>query len=408
MHNGLSTLVSAPPTISGCSGAAQRATTQALTCPLIAPYGGSLVNLLVPPEAYEEVKSYASQLPSIQLSERVLCDLELLVTGAFSPLDRFMGKEDHQRVVHDMRLTSDHLFPIPVTLPVQPDPAIRLDQDIALRDAKNNLLAVMTIAEIYVWDYTEVASKVFGTLDMQHPVVAEMRRWGPLHLSGQLRVLQLPQHYDFRALRLTPRQARRRLAAAGFHNVVAFQTRNPLHRLHAELTKRAVAEVDGMLLLQPVVGLAKPDDVDHVARVRTYKALATRYYDPNRLVLSLLPLAMRMAGPREALWHALIQRNYGANYLIVGRDHAGAGVDATGKPFYGPYVAQELLGQFSAELGVGVVPFQELVYLPDEDRYEEVARVPSQTRAASMSGKQIGATFLNQGAYSQSGSRVPR
>jgi sulfate adenylyltransferase len=353
--------------------------------------------LLVPPEAYDEVKSYASQLPSIQLSERVVCDLELLVTGAFSPLDRFMGEEDYQRVVHDMRLTSDHLFPIPVTLPVQPGPAIRLDQDIALRDAKNNLLAVMTIAEIYAWDYTEVASKVFGTLDMQHPLVAEMRRWGPLHLSGQLRVLQLPQHYDFRALRLTPRQARRRLAAAGFHNVVAFQTRNPLHRVHAELTKRAVAEVDGMLLLQPVVGLAKPGDVDHVTRVRAYKALATRDYDPKRLVLSLLPLAMRMAGPREALWHALIQRNYGANYLIVGRDHAGPGVDSTGKPFYGPYVAQEFLGQFSAELGVGVVPFHELLYLPDEDRYEEVARVPSQTHTASMSGTQVREKFLHQG-----------
>jgi sulfate adenylyltransferase len=327
----------------------------------------------------------------------VVCDLELLATGAFSPLDRFMGQEDYQRVVHDMRLTSDHLFPIPVTLPVQPGPAIRLDRDIALRDAKNNLLAVMTIAEIYTWDYTEVASKVFGTLDMQHPVVAEMRRWGPLHLSGQLRILQLPQHYDFRALRLTPRQARRRLAAAGFHNVVAFQTRNPLHRVHEELTKRALVEVDGMLLLQPVVGLARPGDVDYFTRVRAYKALATRYYDPNRLVLSLLPVAMRMAGPREALWHALIQRNYGANYLIVGRDHAGPGVDSTGKPFYGPYVAQEFLGQFSTELGVGVVPFQELVYLPDEDRYEEVARVPSRTRTASMSGTQVREKFLHQG-----------
>jgi sulfate adenylyltransferase len=208
MHNGLSTLVATPPILRGSRGAALREMTQALAGPLISPCGGSLINLLVPSEAHDEVKAYASALPSLQLSERAVCDLELLATGAFSPLDRFMGKEDHQRVVHDMRLTSDHLFPIPVTLPVQPDPAIRLDQDIALRDAKNNLLAVMTIAEIYVWDYTEVASKVFGTLDMQHPVVAEMRRWGPLHLSGQLRVLQLPQHYDFRALRLTPRQAR--------------------------------------------------------------------------------------------------------------------------------------------------------------------------------------------------------
>jgi sulfate adenylyltransferase len=397
MHNGLSTLLSTPPILCGRRGAALRETTQALTGPLISPYGGSLVNLLVPPEAHDEVKAYVSELPSLQLSERVVCDLELLATGAFSPLDRFMGQEDYQRVVHDMRLTSDHLFPIPVTLPVQPGPALHLDQDIALRDAKNNLLAVMTIDEIYAWDYTEAACQVFGTLDMRHPLVAEMRRWGPLYLSGQLRLLQLPQHYDFRALRLTPRQARRRLRAAGFQNVVAFQTRNPLHLVHEELTERAVEKVDGMLLLQQVVGLAKPGDVDHFTRVRTYKALATRYDDSSRLVLSLLPLAMRMAGPREALWHALIQRNYGANYLIVGHDHAGPEVDATGKPFYGPYVAQALLGQFSAEVGVGVIPFHELVYLPDEDRYEEVSHVPSQTRTVSISGTQVRAKFLKQG-----------
>jgi sulfate adenylyltransferase len=397
MHNDLPTSASTHLTLGGSIGAVHGATPQAQTSPLISPYGGSLVNLLVPPEAHHEVKSYASQLPSIQLSERAVCDLELLATGAFSPLDRFMGQEDYQRVVHDMRLTSGHLFPIPVTLPVEPGPALRLDRDVALRDARSNLLAVMTINDIYAWDYAEVACKVFGTLDLQHPLVAEMRRWGPLHLSGQLRVLQLPQHYDFRPLRLTPRQTRRRLAASGFQNVVAFQTRNPLHRVHEELTKRAAKEVDGMLLLHPAVGMTKPGDVDHYTRVRAYKALAARYYDPNRMLLSLLPLAMRMAGPREALWHALIRRNYGANYLIVGRDHASPGVDSAGKPFYGPYAAQEILGQFSAELGVGVVAFRELVYLPNEDRYEEVARVPAQACTASISGTQVRKEFLQQG-----------
>jgi sulfate adenylyltransferase len=349
------------------------------------PYGGSLVNLLVPPEAHQEVKSYASQLPSIQLSERAVCDLELLATGAFSPLDRFMGQEDYQQVVHDMRLTSGHLFPIPVTLPVEPNPALRLDRDIALRDARSTLLAVMTIHEVYAWDYTEVACKVFGTLDLRHPLVAEMRRWGPLHLSGPLRVLQLPQHYDFRPLRLTPRQTRRRLVACGFQNVVAFQTHNPLHRVHEELTRRATQEVDGVLLLHPVVGMLKPSAMDHYTRVRAYKALTARYYDPHRMLLSLLPLAMRMAGPREALWHALIRRNYGANYLIVERDHASPGVDSAGKPFYGPYAAQELLSQCSAELGVGVVPFRALVYLPDADRYEEVSGVPAPACTVSTS-----------------------
>lgn len=364
---------------------------------LISPYGGSLVNLLVPDEARAEVKAYASQLSSVQLSERAVCDLELLATGAFSPLDRFMGQEDYQRVLDDMRLSSGHLFSIPVTLAVEAHPYVRLDHDIALRDANYNLLAVMTVDEIYPWDHAEVAHKVFGTLDLRHPLVAEMRRWGKLNLSGRLRVLQLPRHYDFQALRLTPVETRARLAASGYQHVVAFQTRNPLHRVHEELTKRAAEEVGGVLLLHPVVGLTRPGDVDHYTRVRAYKALAARYYDPNRMLLTLLPLAMRMAGPREALWHALIRRNYGANYLIVGRDHAGPGVDATGKPFYGPYDAQDLLRQHSAELGVGMVPFRELVYLPDEGRYEEVSHVPAQARTASISGTQVREEFLHQG-----------
>jgi sulfate adenylyltransferase len=367
------------------------------TSPLIAPYGDSLVNLLVPPEAHDAVKDYASRLPSIQLSERTVCDLELLATGAFSPLNRFMGQQDYQGVLDDMRLRSGHLFSIPVTLPVEPGPAIHLDHDVALRDAKYNLLAVMTIDEVYTWDQAEVARQVFGTLDLQHPLVAEMRRWGSLNLSGPLRVLQRPRHYDFQTLRLTPAQTRQRLATSGFENVVAFQTRNPLHRVHEELTKRAAAEVDGVLLLHPVVGLTKPGDVDHYTRVRAYQALASRYYDPQRMLLALLPLAMRMAGPREALWHALIRRNYGANHLIVGRDHAGPGVDSTGTPFYGPYDAQALLSQYSAELGVGMVPFRELVYLPDDDRYEEISCAPAHARTASISGTQVRKEFLNRG-----------
>ena len=364
---------------------------------LIPPYGGRLIDLRTPPEALEERKAYASRLPSIQLSERAVCDLELLAVGAFSPLDRFMGREDFQRVLDEMRLTSGHIFPIPITLPVEPGPAIRLDQEIALRNAKNELLAIMTIEEIYEWDREEVAQKVFGTQDLRHPLVAEMHSWGPINISGRLEVLQLPPHYDFQDLRLTPAQTRARLEELGRPNVVAFQTRNPLHRVHEELTKRAAEQVDGVLLLHPVVGMTKPGDVDHYTRVRTYKALAQRYYDPNRILLALLPLAMRLAGPREALWHALIRRNYGANYLIVGRDHASPGKDSTGKPFYGPYEAQELVERYSDELGVGVIPFQELVYLPDEGRYEEISKVPPNARTASISGTQVREEYLNGG-----------
>jgi sulfate adenylyltransferase len=276
--------------------------------PLIAPYGGTLVDLMVPAEARDDVKARANQLPSIQLSARSVCDLELLATGAFSPLERFMGHTDQQRVLDEMRLQSGQLFPLPVTLPVEASPALHLDRDIALRDAKNDLLAVITLEEIYPWDLAEVAHKACGTLDPRHPLVAEMHRWGKLNISGPLRVLQLPHHYDFQDLRLTPAQTRARLEGFGYANVVAFQTRNPLHRVHEELTKRAAQEIGGVLLLHPVVGLTKPGDVDHYTRVRAYKALAAGYYDPNRILLALLPLAMRMAGPREALWHALIRR----------------------------------------------------------------------------------------------------
>ena len=364
---------------------------------LIAPYGGHLINLMVHPEAIADLEDAASRLPSLQLSQRSICDLELLATGGFSPLDRFMGQEDYRRVLDEMRLHNGHLFPIPVTLAVDRQADIHLDQTIALRDPKNDILAIMTVEEIYEWDRAEAASKVFGTLDSRHPLVAEMQRWGTLNVSGRLQVLRLPRHYDFQELRLTPAQTRARLETLGYRNIVAFQTRNPLHRAHEELTKRAIQEVNGILLLHPVVGMTKPGDVDHYTRVRTYKALAENYYEPNRIQLALLPLAMRMAGPREALWHAIIRRNYGANYLIVGRDHASPGKDSMGKPFYGPYDAQELVQQYQAELGMGFIPFRELVYIVEDGRYEEVSKLSPDTATANISGTQVREDYLNSG-----------
>lgn len=365
---------------------------------LIRPYGGELKNLFVDPDEAEALKAKAGRLPSIQISERTMCDLELLAVGAFSPLDRFVGERDHNRIVEEMRLESGEVFPIPIPLPVNPSPDIKLGSQIALRSLKNELLAVMTIEEIYEWDRAQVAEKVFGTRDTRHPLVSEMHRWGKLNISGELRVLELPHHFDFKEIRLTPEMARQRLSQMGHANVVAFQTRNPLHRVHEELTKRAIAEVDGVLLLHPVVGVTKPGDVDHYTRVRTYRALASQYYEPDRVLLSLLPLAMRLAGPREALWHAIIRRNYGANHLIVGRGHASPGVDSSGKPFYGPYDAQELVESFSEETGVKAVPFTELVYLPEEDRYEEVSKVADGTRTSSISGTEVREEYLNNGA----------
>ena len=371
--------------------------TTATTVDLIAPYGGKLVDLMAPADALPELKAHASMLPSIQVSERVACDLELLATGAFSPLDRFMGQADYQRVLDEMRLVDGTLFPLPITLPVEPSDDIRVGNEIALRNAKNELLAVMSIEDVYEWDKAEYSQKALGSTDPRHPLTAEMARWGRLNISGKLQVLQIPTHYDYSDIRLTPAQVRERLATFGHQNVVAFQTRNPLHRVHEELTKRAAQSVDGVLLLHPVVGMTKPGDVDHFTRVRTYKALAEHYYDPDRILLSLLPLAMRLAGPREAVWHAIIRRNYGANHLIVGRDHAGPGNDSTGKPFYGPYDAQEMVAQHEAELGVRMVPFLQFVYLPDEDRYEEVNRVPAGTKTADISGTQVRNDYLNAG-----------
>lgn len=356
---------------------------------LIAPYGGSLVDLL---DRSPELHRYASTLPSLQISDRAQCDLELLATGAFSPLDRFLGRADYERVVAGMRLADGTLWPIPVTLPVPRGSELHLDADVALRNARNEILAILTVEEVYEWDREEAAAQVFRTTNRAHPLVAEMDRWGELNVSGRLRVLRLPSAPDFAELRRTPAEVRALLEQRGRANVVAFQTRNPMHRAHEELTRRASEAIDGVLLLHPVVGMTKPGDVDHYTRVRTYKALTENYFAADRVLLSLLPLAMRMAGPREALWHALIRRNYGANHLIVGRDHA-----SPGGSYYGPYDAQELVAAHEEETGVRPLPFHELVYLAGEDRYEEASRVPAGAKTRSLSGTQVRDEYLGRG-----------
>ena len=364
--------------------------------PLISPYGGRLVNLVVDDEERAYLTELSTRLPSIQLSARALCDLELLATGGFSPLERFMGRADYERVLGEMRLRDGMLFPVPVTLPVDARD-VHLDRSVVLRDARNNPLAIMQVEEAYAWDAAEEARAVLGTTDSRHPLVPEMARWGNTYISGPIQVLNLPKAYDFVELRRTPAQVRAALAAMGNSRVVAFQTRNPLHRAHEELTKRAAAGVGGSLLIHPVVGMTKPGDVDHYSRVRIYKALVENYYDPRTTLLSLLPLAMRMAGPREALWHAIIRRNYGATHFIVGRDHAGPGKDSHGRPFYGPYDAQELVRRHADEIGIQMIPFQELVYLEDRGEYVEADRVPSGARVAAISGTQVRSDFLARG-----------
>jgi sulfate adenylyltransferase len=364
---------------------------------LIAPLGGVLINLLEPAEELEGLLGSAANLPRVQLMARNLCDLELLAAGGFSPVDRFLGQADYLRVLEEMRLTSGLPFPLPITLAVNRNQNLKLDAEVALADQFNNLLAIMRVEEIYEWDREAEARLAYGTTDLRHPLVAEMNSWGELNISGELRVIQLPLHYDFKDLRLTPKEVRRRLTDLRRHNVVAFQTRNPLHRAHEELITRAAHQIDGSLLLHPVVGMTRPGDIDHFTRVRSYKALAEHYFDADRMVLALLPLAMRLAGPREALWHAIIRRNYGANHLIVGRDHASPGKDSKGQPFYGPYEAQELVAAYSEETGVRPIPFSELVYIPEEDRYEESSRIPTGKHTASISGTEVREDYLQRG-----------
>lgn len=365
---------------------------------LISSYGGKqLVDLVVTGKERNELLARAGKLPSIKITMRNLCDLELIATGGFSPLDRFMGKADYERVLHEMRLSDGTLWPLPITLTTDPKDLPTVGDEIVLRNANNDVMAVMTLDEVYHWDAETEARLAYGSNDAKHPMVSEMVKWGKVCISGPMKVVNLPKYYDFVELRRTPLQVRGLLENMGHDNVVAFQTRNPLHRIHEELTKRAADKVGGSLLVHPVVGMTKPGDVDHFTRVRIYKALVDKYYEKDKTLLSLLPLAMRMAGPKEVLLHAIIRRNHGANHFVVGRDHAGPGKDSTGKPFYGPYDAQESMRKYEYELGVKMIPFEELVYLPDEERYVEGKDVPAGAKTLNISGTQVRDDYLAKG-----------
>jgi len=364
---------------------------------VISPYGGELVNLVVTGEEREELIRRSSQYPSIKISPRAVCDLELLATGGFSPLDRFMGRADYNRVLTEMRLADGTLFPIPITLTIAKEDIPTRSEYINLHDAHNNLLAIMRLDEMFRWDPNMEARLVYSSTDHRHPMVSEMIRWGDFCISGELKVVNLPKYYDFADLRRTPAEVRALLNGKGQKDVVAFQTRNPMHRIHEELTKLAVREVGGSLLIHPVVGLTKPGDVDYFTRVRVYRALYENYYDQDTTVLSLLPLAMRMAGPREALWHAIIRRNYGVNHFIVGRDHAGPGNDSHGNPFYGPYEAQEFMKLYEEEIGVKMVPFKLMVHLTEEKTYLPIDEVPKGVAVDTISGTQVREEYLAKG-----------
>ena len=362
-----------------------------MTDHLISPHGGTLVNLEASSGRMSELREQSVDWPSWDLTERQICDLELLLSGGFSPLDGFLRKGDYDRVCSEMRLADGTLWPIPITLDIseQAAEAIAPGQTLALRDPEGVMLAAIHVEDVWRPDLTSEASDVFGTVNPEHPGVGFLlKRSHPVYVGGRLEGLQPPVHYDFRSLRLTPTELRAEFVRRGWTQIVAFQTRNPLHRAHVELTTRAATEAAANLLIHPVVGMTKPGDVDHYTRVRCYQAVLDRY-PHNTAALALLPLAMRMGGPREAVWHAIIRKNHGCTHLIVGRDHAGPGSDSSGKPFYGPYDAQELLAKHQSEIGVGMVDFRMMVYAPDRDQYIPEDEVPEGLKTVTLSGTDL-------------------
>ena len=365
---------------------------------LIPPHGGELINLLVYPDRATELKSHSREWASWDLTPRQICDLELLISGGFSPLRGFMTRADYEGVCHNMKLANGLIWPMPITLDVTEEFAkgLKPGSKVALRDPEGVMLAVLNVEEVWQPDRQAEAKSVFGTTSTVHPGVDYLLNKGnPWYVGGKIEALQSPAHYDFKELRLTPGELRQEFARLGWRKVVAFQTRNPMHRAHQELTFRAAKSVEANLLIHPSVGMTKPGDVDYFTRVRCYQLLLSKY-PPGTVKLSMLPLAMRMGGPREAIWHALIRKNHGVTHLIVGRDHAGPGSDANGKPFYGPYDAQELFRKHESEIGVTMVPFNMMVYLEDQDKYVPDNEVPKGARVLNISGTEL-RQRLNEG-----------
>lgn len=352
---------------------------------------GATPELFAPAQDIAGLKAEAGHLASWDLSDRQLCDLELLLNGGFAPLQGFLNQGDYDRVLSEMRLESGALWPIPVTLDVSAEFAAKLEpgQRIALRDPENVVLALLEVGSIWQPNKAREAEFVFGADDAAHPGVRYLHdKAGTHYIGGRVIGLQAPNHYDFRERRQSPNELKARFRALGWHKIVAFQTRNPLHRAHYELTLRAAQQVGAKLLIHPVVGMTKPGDVDHYTRVRCYEALLP-HYPEGGAELSLLGLAMRMAGPREALWHAIIRKNYGCTHLIVGRDHAGPGNDSHGKPFYGPYDAQELVARHAGEIGIEMVPFKEMVYLQNRHQYAPADEIQPGEAILNISGTEL-------------------
>ncbi len=357
----------------------------------IPPYGGILVDLLVDDDRSKELKKAAIDLFDIVLNDRQLCDLELLASGAFSPIKGFMNQEDYESILNDMRLKSGLIWPIPICLDISEDQAKRLKvgQSVGLRDPEGFLLAVMHIEDMWPIDKKKETKKLFGTTDKKHPGVEYIfEKGGDYYIGGVLEVISLPLHFDFKQLRLRPLEVRQNAKRLGWKRIIGFQTENPIHKAQFEMTIMAMHQANANLLILPIAGIAKPGDFDHYTRVRCYR-LITRYYPPNSYMINLLPLAMRMAGPREALLHAIIAKNYGCTHFIVGHNHASPGFDSNGRLFYEADEARNMANKFSKEIGISIIPFEEIVYLPEEDEYKPKNKVAKGMKIVSLSGTEI-------------------
>lgn len=355
------------------------------------PHGGALVNLLVKQERVDKLKEIVFNLADITLNDRQLCDLELLSTGGFSPLAGFMTRSDYESVLDRMRLQNELLWPIPICLDVDELQAHRLEvgQSVALRDSEGFLLAIMHIEDIWKADKEKEAAQVYGTADPNHPGMNYLlNRSGQYYLGGPLEVLSLPLHFDFKQLRMTPGEIRATFKKFGWKRMAGFLTHNPIHRPQFEMTINAMQQSRTNLLLLPIAGMTRPGDFDHYTRVRCYRHVV-RHYPPDSQILSMLPLAMRLSGPREAILHAIISKNCGCTHFITGRDHAGPGPDINGRSYYESDEASNLVEAYSQEIGLTIIPFTEMVYLPFEDEYRCADQVPEGTQFISLSGSDI-------------------
>ncbi len=357
----------------------------------------ALSNLVPIPELYVsydsalKLKAEAGNLPSWDLTQRQICDLELLMNGGFYPLKGFLGEADTNGVVENMRLADGTLWPMPINLDVSQAFADKVEpgQDIALRDAEGVILAILSVTDKWLPNKPREAEMVYGADDLAHPAVNYLHNQaGAVYLGGPITGIQQPVHYDFKARRDTPNELRAYFRKVGWRKIVAFQTRNPLHRAHQELTFRAAREAEANLLIHPVVGMTKPGDVDHFTRVRCYEAVIDKY-PASTTTMSLLNLAMRMAGPREAVWHGIIRRNHGCTHFIVGRDHAGPGKNSAGNDFYGPYDAQVLFKEHEAEIGVTMVDFKHMVYVQEKAQYYPANEIPEGATVLDISGTEL-------------------